>query len=97
MTDLHINFGGVSEAAGDAGSVAKQLEQQLHQLNARVREVAELWEGASREAFLFQQQRWERAMTHLFGTESATSVAMTNGAAAYMGVDKRGAHRFMSG
>jgi WXG100 family type VII secretion target len=54
----YVQFGGMETGAQNFGRVAKALETELNDLNAKVQQHFADWEGGAKQAYTEAQQMW---------------------------------------
>ncbi|MDT0310327.1 WXG100 family type VII secretion target [Streptomyces sp. DSM 44917] len=86
-----VNYGGVGEAAGILNSVSGTLSERLEALAGEVNRAAAGWQAETKEAFLYQMRRWERAVQELAAVQAALGRTALDGNAGYSSADRRGA------
>lgn len=62
---IHVDFGAVSNLAGQIDSQVKQIEQQLEDLKQAIAKLAQEWQGGANEAFTQVQTNWNTSADDL--------------------------------
>ncbi|CAL9382189.1 hypothetical protein SUDANB171_01081 [Streptomyces sp. enrichment culture] len=89
-----MNYGGVTEKAAEVARTAEGMKERVEYLVGEVRRVSEEWEGSTKEAFLFQEQRLRQAIVALSEIQNTTSVRATNAMGAFQYIDRAGGRGF---
>jgi WXG100 family type VII secretion target len=63
--NIKVDFGAISNLAGQINSQVSQIEGQLEQLRAGINKLALEWEGGAQDAFHAVQQNWNNSADDL--------------------------------
>jgi WXG100 family type VII secretion target len=63
--NIKVDFGAISNLAGQINSQVNQIESQLEQLRAGIQKLALEWEGGAQDAFHAVQQNWNNSADDL--------------------------------
>ncbi|MFF2377528.1 WXG100 family type VII secretion target [Streptomyces xiamenensis] len=89
-----MRYGGVLEKAAEITRNAEGMKEHVEYLVGEVRRVSEVWEGSTKEAFLFQQQRLRAAIEALAEIQNNTSTRAGDATTAFQYIDALGGRGF---
>ncbi|HEY0218076.1 MAG TPA: WXG100 family type VII secretion target [Cellulomonas sp.] len=65
MSDLKVNFGGLSAAAADIQAGANNVESRLAELERSLQPLRANWSGEASTAYEAARAKWEAALTDM--------------------------------
>ncbi|MEU3188734.1 WXG100 family type VII secretion target [Streptomyces sp. NPDC006923] len=89
-----VNYDTVTQAAGDVRLTATQLNQGLEDLMAKVKAVAENWEGEAKIAYRESQDRLTRDMAGMNQDLARIATLLDQSVVGYQDTDRGNAARF---
>lgn len=89
-----INYDTVVQAASDVRTTATQLDTELGTLMARVKAVAENWDGEAKAAYTESQLRLTRNMSGMNDDLMRLSALLSESVIGYQDTDRGNAARF---
>ncbi|NLU69683.1 WXG100 family type VII secretion target [Streptomyces sp. HNM0574] len=92
MSGILVNFQTVSQASTDVRQTAGRIKQQLDDLEAMVKRVANTWEGSAQEGYQQKQRQWDQTAQHLHEVLMKISTALQNSADNYQSTEKSNAN-----
>lgn len=87
--EIRMNFAGLSNTATDIGQVARSMQGHLEYLVSEVRRVAEEWDGETKQAFLYHENRLHQAIEQIANSQTNTAAAVTNAGQTMQDIDRR--------
>lgn len=91
MSTIRVTYGQVTAAAADVRSTSKNIHGQLENLQAKVKQVADSWEGETQQAYQHAQARWDANARELANDLESIAKALESSVQAYQASDKKGA------
>ncbi|GGU63437.1 WXG100 family type VII secretion target [Lentzea flava] len=91
---IKVTFGELVNASSQITSSAKQVEQQLNDLQNEVKRVLATWEGASSGAYNEAQDKWNTAAADLQSVLASIGSATMAAAEAYKQAEDANARRW---
>jgi early secretory antigenic target protein ESAT-6 len=86
-----VNYATITNASTDVKSTAGRIKQQLDDLEAAVKRVAQSWEGEAQEGYQRKQREWDQTAADLHATLLKISTALQNAAENYQATEKSNA------
>ncbi|MEU8754334.1 WXG100 family type VII secretion target [Streptomyces chartreusis] len=86
-----VNYATITNASTDVKSTAGRIKQQLDDLEAAVKRVANSWEGEAQEGYQRKQREWDQTAADLHATLLKISTALQNAAENYQATEKSNA------
>lgn len=86
-----VNYATITNASTDVKSTAGRIKQQLDDLEAAVKRVANSWEGEAQEGYQRKQREWDTTAADLHATLLKISTALQNAAENYQATEKSNA------
>ncbi|MFI5758866.1 WXG100 family type VII secretion target [Streptomyces sp. NPDC051569] len=86
-----VNFATITQASTDVQSTAGRIKQQLDDLEAAVKRVANTWEGEAQQGYQAKQQQWDTTAADLHATLLKIASALQNSADNYQSTEKSNA------
>lgn len=86
---IEVKFATIEGAAQDVRKVADDIKRSLDDLEAKVRKVAETWEGEAHEAYLRKQREWDRTAADLHATLYKIAGALGDTDEGYRNIEKQ--------
>jgi early secretory antigenic target protein ESAT-6 len=86
-----VNYATITNASTDVKSTAGRIKQQLDDLEAAVKRVAQSWEGEAQEGYQRKQREWDTTAADLHATLLKISTALQNAAENYQATEKSNA------
>ncbi|WP_030077538.1 WXG100 family type VII secretion target [Streptomyces baarnensis] len=85
MTDDHIgvSFSTLRDLAGELEDILKQLNEKLETLYGRTEKAVLTWEGAARDTFVDELDKWDREMQDLQAAQAWLHDVVTTGHSNY--------------
>ncbi|GHH16613.1 WXG100 family type VII secretion target [Streptomyces lanatus] len=83
-----VNYATITNASTDVKSTAGRIKQQLDDLEAAVKRVAQSWEGEAQEGYQRKQAEWDKTAADLHATLLKISTALQNAAENYQATEK---------
>jgi WXG100 family type VII secretion target len=62
-TPIHVNYGGLDDAANQMTQIAGRIDSELETLRSKLQRMT--WEGSDREAYNTHQRNWDTAIRDL--------------------------------
>ncbi|MEV6316482.1 WXG100 family type VII secretion target [Streptomyces sp. NPDC051776] len=90
-----VTYASLDQAAGDIKAQADALNRSLEAIQAKIRSVADLWEGEARDAYNQAQAKWDQDASAIHTALTQISRAVQDAAPAYKGGDHKAAQNFM--
>jgi 6 kDa early secretory antigenic target len=78
-----VNYATITNASTDVKSTAGRIKQQLDDLEAAVKRVANTWEGEAQEGYQRKQREWDQTAADLHSTLLKISTALQSAAENY--------------
>jgi early secretory antigenic target protein ESAT-6 len=91
---LKITFGELMSCSSQITSGAKQVEQQLNDLQAEVTKTLATWESSGSEAYKQAQDKWTQAATDLQAVLASIGSATMQAAEAYKAAEDANTRRW---
>lgn len=91
---IQITYGTVTAAAEDIRSAATQLHGELKNLDTRVTNVVNTWDGEAKAAYHAKHSGWSTNLEGLTNTLREIARALDDSTAGYQGTDKKAATQF---
>ncbi|MEU0884517.1 WXG100 family type VII secretion target [Lentzea sp. NPDC005914] len=91
---IKITFGELMSTSQQITSGAKQVEQQLNDLQAEVKRVLGAWDGSSSAAYNEAQDKWNTAAADLQAVLASIGSATMQAAEAYKQAEEQNARRW---
>jgi early secretory antigenic target protein ESAT-6 len=95
--NIKVDFGAVSQAAGDIHTQSNQIEQELSDLRSQIANLESIWQGSASENFQHTKSQWLQAAQDLQQTLAAIGAAVSSTGENYQGVERQNAGRFGGG
>jgi early secretory antigenic target protein ESAT-6 len=86
-----VNYATITNASSDVRSTAGRIKQQLDDLEAAVKRVANTWEGEAQEGYQRKQREWDQTAADLHATLLKIATALQNTAESYQATEKSNA------
>jgi early secretory antigenic target protein ESAT-6 len=86
-----VNYATITNASTDVKSTAGRIKQQLDDLEAAVKRVANSWEGEAQEGYQRKQREWDQTAADLHQTLLKISTALQSAAESYQATEKSNA------
>ncbi|MDC0772155.1 WXG100 family type VII secretion target [Streptomyces sp. HD] len=87
-----VNYATITNASTDVKSTAGRIKQQLDDLEAAVKRVANTWEGEAQEGYQRKQREWDQTAADLHATLLKISTALQSAAENYQATEKSNAN-----
>lgn len=94
MSNIGVDFGAISGAAGDIDSQAKQIDQQLDDLHRQIQQLEEIWQGSAGEGFQNTKRQWMNSAKDLQQTLASIGSAVNLAHENYMQTEAKNAGRW---
>jgi early secretory antigenic target protein ESAT-6 len=91
MSGILVNYATITNASSDVRSTAGRIKQQLDDLEAAVKRVANTWEGEAQEGYQRKQREWDQTAADLHATLLKIASALQNAAESYQATEKSNA------
>ncbi|KPI12771.1 hypothetical protein OK074_8882 [Actinobacteria bacterium OK074] len=86
-----VNYATITNASTDVKSTAGRIKQQLDDLEAAVKRVANTWEGEAQEGYQRKQREWDQTAADLHATLLKIATALQSAADSYQATEKSNA------
>lgn len=83
-----VNYATITNASTDVKATAGRIKQQLDDLEAAVKRVANSWEGEAQEGYQRKQREWDQTAADLHATLLKISTALQSAADNYQATEK---------
>ncbi|WP_210592854.1 WXG100 family type VII secretion target [Streptomyces sp. GESEQ-35] len=87
-----VNYATITNASTDVKATAGRIKQQLDDLEAAVKRVANSWEGEAQEGYQRKQREWDQTAADLHATLLKISTALQSAADNYQATEKSNAN-----
>lgn len=89
-----VTYASLDLAAGEIKRQAKQLDQDLKEIQAMIAKVSEVWEGEAKQAYTTAQNRWRTDADAIRGNLEEIANKVSEASPIYRSGDKRAAANF---
>jgi early secretory antigenic target protein ESAT-6 len=94
MSDLKVNFGGLSTAAADIQSSASNIESRLNDLDRSLQPLRANWSGEASTAYTAAKAKWESALTDMKALLADVGRAVSTSGEDYQTTERNNAARW---
>jgi WXG100 family type VII secretion target len=94
MSDLKVNFGGLSTAAADIQASASNIESRLNDLDASLQPLRANWSGEASTAYTAAKAKWETALSDMKALLADVGRAVSTSGEEYQSTERNNAARW---
>jgi len=94
MSDLKVNFGGLSAAAADIQASANNLESRLAELDRSLQPLRANWSGEASSAYEAAKAKWTAALTDMKALLADVGRAVSTSGDEYQSTERANASRW---
>ncbi|MDI3420766.1 WXG100 family type VII secretion target [Streptomyces luteolus] len=87
-----VNYATITNASTDVRTTAGRIKQQLDDIEAAVKNVAQSWEGEAQEGYQRKQREWDQTAASLHQTLMKIASALQNSAENYQATERQNAN-----
>lgn len=94
MSDIKVDFGGVSTAAADISTGANSIAAALDTMDSQLQPLRQAWTGEASQAYEVAKSKWSTALTDMKALLTDIGSAVDQGGQDYQSTEARNTSRW---
>ena len=94
MSDIKVDFGGVSTAAADISTGANSISSTLDTMDSQLQPLRQAWTGEASQAYEVAKTKWTTALSDMKALLADISTAVDQGGQDYQATEQRNTNRW---